>query len=283
MSATLGFWLIAAALVAGAVACVLVPVLRPAEVRRRSIAAVNADVLRGQLADLERDTALGVLAPMHLAQARDELQRRVLDEAADRPTSGRALPRWLGPVVIGVALPIAAIGSYAALGAPAAVEAARLMANAESGHALTARLQQHLRDEPRDGRAWVLLARSYAESQNFAEAADAYQRALAVAPKVARDPAVLCEYADVLGMTQGGTLAGKPAQLIAQALSIDSEHPLALEMAGSAAYEQRRYSEAAQHWSALLAHLPAASARHGELSRAIERAQRKAAVSLSSR
>jgi cytochrome c-type biogenesis protein CcmH len=51
-------------------------------------------------------------------------------------------------------------------------------------------------------------------------------------------------------------------------------------MAGSAAYEKGRYADAAKHWKQLLATLPPQSDRHQELAAAIERADRKAAVSL---
>lgn len=149
----------------------------------------------------------------------------------------------------------------------------------ETGDAYVARLEAHLRSQPRDGRGWVLLARAHAESDRFADAANAFERAIAVAPKVRRDPAVLCEFADALGMAQR-SLGGRPLELIQQALAIDPAHPVALEMAGSAAYEQRRYAEAARHWKLLLAQLVPASERHVELAAAIERAERRAAVAL---
>lgn len=148
-----------------------------------------------------------------------------------------------------------------------------------AGDAYTSRLEAHLRSQPRDGRGWVLLARAHFDSERFADAAAAYERALAVSPKVGRDPAVLCEYADALGMAQGG-LEGRPSELITQALSIDPQHPVALEMAGSAAYEKGRYADAVKHWKLLLATLAPQSDRHQELAAAIERAERKAAVSL---
>jgi cytochrome c-type biogenesis protein CcmH len=148
-----------------------------------------------------------------------------------------------------------------------------------SGDAYLSRLESHLRTQPRDGRGWVLLARAYFDGDRYADAATAYERALAASPKVGRDPAVLCEYADALGMAQG-RLEGKPTELITQALSIDPSHPVALEMAGSAAYERGRFADAAKHWKLLLARLEAQSERYQELAAAIERAERKSAVSL---
>jgi cytochrome c-type biogenesis protein CcmH len=143
------------------------------------------------------------------------------------------------------------------------------------------RLKAHLKRQPRDTRGWVLLARAQADSGDFVAAAASYEQALAVpGSKVAKDPAVLTEYADVLGMTQGGRLDGKPSELIERALAIDPRHPTALEMAGSAAYGAGRYADSVKYWSDLLAQTPPGSERHQQLAAAIERAQRRSAVTL---
>jgi cytochrome c-type biogenesis protein CcmH len=140
------------------------------------------------------------------------------------------------------------------------------------------RLESHLRGQPRDARGWVLLARAYSEQERFSDAARAYEKAIE-SPKVARDPGVLCEFADVLGMAQG-RLEGRPSELIQQALAIDPGHATALEMAGSAAYEQHDYRAAAKYWKSLLGVLEAGTEQHRELAAAVERAERKAAVAL---
>ena len=106
-------------------------------------------------------------------------------------------------------------------------------------------LVRHLARNARDGRAWVLLARMDFEADRFDDAAVSYQKALTASAKVAADAGVWCEYADALGMAQGGMLAGKPRELVMRALALDPAHPKALEMAGSAAYEQRDFAAAA--------------------------------------
>jgi cytochrome c-type biogenesis protein CcmH len=72
-------------------------------------------------------------------------------------------------------------------------------------------------------------------------------------------------------MAQGGSLRGRPRELIAKALAIDSDHPRALEMAGSAAYEAGDYRMALSYWEPLLAQLRSGTFAHWELSAAIER------------
>lgn len=141
-----------------------------------------------------------------------------------------------------------------------------------------AELASFLERHPRDGRSWVLLAYAEMEADRFEAAAAAFEKAVTVAPKVAADPGVWCEYADALGMAQGGSLSGRPTELIQRALALRLTHPRALEMAGSAAYERRDFNAAALHWRQLLPQLEAGSKMHGELSAAVARAERLAAL-----
>lgn len=144
--------------------------------------------------------------------------------------------------------------------------------------AYAGRLRAHLEQRPGDARSWVIYARMQAELERFPEAAQAYEKALTLSSRVARDPAVWCEYADALGMAQGGKLAGKPRALIDRALALDAHHPKALEMAGSATFEQGNFEETLRYWRPLLAKLDAGSQQHRELTAAIARTERLAAA-----
>lgn len=146
--------------------------------------------------------------------------------------------------------------------------------------ALVRRLSTHLEQQPRDARAWAILARLQFGMDHFAEAAQAYEKALALPSKVANDPAVWCEYADALGMTQEGRLTGRPRELIARALAINPNHPKALEMAGSAEYAQGDYASALRFWRPLLAALQPGSQAHAELAAAIARTERLAMMAI---
>jgi cytochrome c-type biogenesis protein CcmH/NrfG len=170
-------------------------------------------------------------------------------------------------------------GKPLAPGAAAAPAAARAADSTAAGISAQ-RLRKHLERQPRDARAWVILARLQAETDHFAQAAEAYEQALALPSKVANDAAVWCEFADALGMTQGGRLAGRPRDLIARALALDPNHPKALEMAGSAAYGAGEYAAALRFWRPLLAALQAGSQASAELAAAIARAERLAAAAL---
>lgn len=180
--------------------------------------------------------------------------------------------------IVRIALGVAALGlaigagvlAWRIPGPDAGTESASLPITRE---ALTA----HLARAPRDGRAWVLLARIEFEDDRFRDAAAAFERALDASRKVALDAGIWCEYADALAMAQGGSLEGRPRELIERALALNAAHPRALEMAGSAAYARGDFAAAARHWKQLLVQFAEGTPAHGELAAAVARAERKAA------
>ncbi len=279
------FSLIAVALVAVALAFLL-PTLLRSRARREaaSRAAINAQIYRQGVDELQQEVALGELSADEAGTgARGIAPPSSRGDAASRRPGPTASPRRRrAAAVIAVALPVVALALYLAVGKPdVLIEESAVEQEVGEGADYITRLQAHLKRQPRDTRGWVLLARAHADRNDFAAAAAAYEQAVTVpGSKVAKDPGVLAEYADVLGMTQGGRLDGKPAELIERALAVDPKHPAALEMAGSAAYADGRYADAARYWKELLSGLPPGSERHTELSAAVARAERRAAVSL---
>jgi cytochrome c-type biogenesis protein CcmH len=60
-------------------------------------------------------------------------------------------------------------------------------------------------------------------------------------------------------MAQGRTLAGRPYELVKEALAIDPAHKKSLALAGTAAMDANDFAAALGHWQALAAQLPAGS------------------------
>ena len=202
---------------------------------------------------------------------------------AQRPRWRRALPL--------LALPALAGALYLWLGDPGALDPTRAALSAQlrdadaplddaaAAHVL-AELQQHLQRQPGDTRAWVMKARLDLQAQRYEQAAAGFERALQGQSKTAGDAGLWVEYAEARGMQQGGTLAGAPRQLVDKALSLNPDHPQALDLAGSAAWEAGEFGLAATHWKRLLAQIPENSPRHLQLSSAIQRAEQRARFAL---
>lgn len=109
-------------------------------------------------------------------------------------------------------------------------------------------LSQRLK--PGTGKAdeWALLARSQVMLGRYREALPSFAQALA---QRANDPDLLADYADAMGMSQSGQLAGEPAQLIERALAADPLHRKSLALAGTRALQQRDLPAAIGFWERL--------------------------------
>ena len=279
------FWIVAAFFVAGALLFLLPPLLaRGAGRAKLARADITVSIYRDEMAELEADLANGVLPREQYEQARQELERRLLEDmsAGDAPAAAPAAPRAprLAGIAVGLALPLLAVGLYLQLGNPKAItEAGR--APAESPHAgggmdpqqmqamveaLAARLEQN----PRDLEGWAMLARSYTALGRYQEAARAWGKVNELLPDNAD---VLADYADVLAMAQGRRLAGAPVNLIEQALKANPNHPKSLALAGSAAFEARDYAKAVAYWERLLGVLQPGSESYRSVSGGIAEAK----------
>jgi cytochrome c-type biogenesis protein CcmH len=81
-----------------------------------------------------------------------------------------------------------------------------------------------------------------------------------------RDPQLLADFADALGMARGQSLQGEPEKLVLRALEIDPKNLKALALAGTAAFERKDFQKAADTWKRMLDVVPAG----GEDARAIQ-------------
>lgn len=216
---------------------------------------VVARIYRDQLAELERDRANGAIDEIRYAEARAEIERRVVDEAAGAPAviaaSTKRTPTWVGLAVV---VPVAAIGLYLALGNPAALdESARREPTAEDLERTVDQLAERLARNPDDPKGWAMLARSYRMLQRHEDAARAFER---VGTALDNDADLLAAYADVLSTLAKGDMSGRPAQLAQRALQIDPEQPMALSIAAMDAMQRRDGAGAVSYWERLLRVMP---------------------------
>jgi cytochrome c-type biogenesis protein CcmH len=270
-----GFLVAAAILVAVTLLLLLPPLLRQrAPGAEASRTAINAGIYRDQLAELERDFASGSLSQADCEEGRRELQRRLLEDADGGDTAGaKAQPARKSALLIGLALPVAGALIYFALGnvpalSPESAQQPKVTAK-EIGD-MVARLAARLEQNPDDTKGWVMLARSYKAMGRYEEATRAFGKAEKV---VNDDPHLLSEYAEALALATGGSLRGRPGELLARALKLDPDYPDALVLAGTAAYEREDYASAAAYWEHLLKQLPPDSEDAQSLSDSIRKAR----------
>jgi cytochrome c-type biogenesis protein CcmH len=273
------FIAIATVMVVIALAWLLWPLLRAG--RRSTVERhiANATIYRDQFADLDSDLRRGTLSEAQYAEAKGELERRLLEEgrAETRTTAAPLKPSRSTAIVIALAVPVVAGLMYWKLGAPDAfspiatpVDAAHQL-NPEQVSQMVEQLAARLQKEPDNVEGWVILAKTYYTMRNFPEAAAAYEKLNQLVPN---EPDLLADYADALAMSQGRSIAGKPLELVNAALKADPTHWKALAMAGTAAFDRKDYKGAVEYWERLRASQPADSPIGQQITASIDEARK---------
>lgn len=281
------FWIVAAALSAGAAALVMV---RAARGERLAVAGAEdpgLSVHRRQLAEIDDLAARGLLADSELASARAEAGRRLLTAARTvRPkASGAARPAdrriVLGAVAVSAA---AAFALYLAVGSPGVPDQSYSQRIAQWRAAdpstldmgqLAAILAVIASESPRDPEPLKQQAVAAMAAGDPYGAARAMRRAVALAPQRAD-----------LWATLGGAFAqqddGRPGPdaeaAFAKAVSLDPNAIGARFFLGQARIARGATAEGLVEWRRVLASLPPTDPRRGSLQTDIATVERTGAL-----
>jgi cytochrome c-type biogenesis protein CcmH len=258
-------------LLVAAVAVVLWPLLKRSNSPVAGRELSNLDIHRDQFSELEKDLEAGTLGADRYEQAKNELEKRVLEETAapaELPhpaTSGKAVP-----IVLGVLIPLTAILLYLYLGnlqglvAPRHPAADLSSITADQFQDMTAKLAARMQQNPGDAEGWKMLGRAYRAMERFGEANEAYKKAVELAPQ---DANLLADYAESLALAAGRSLAGEPTRLLDRALKLDPRNTKVLTLSGSAAFERKDYKSAIGDWETVIKQ----PGIDGELAQALEK------------
>jgi cytochrome c-type biogenesis protein CcmH len=236
--------------------------------------APSVTVLRQQLEQLGALNKSGVLGEAQYNEARQALERRIVDAVVNAEAAAAAPVRAAAPkgLMAGLSAFVCAVAvaGYAWLGTPIALNPELAAAPADARHSITAeqiegmveKLTARLKDNPNDADGWAMLGRSHAVLGRPAQAVPAFKQAVALRGD---DPVLLADYADALGVANGRNLDGEPIRLVEQALKIDPNNLKALSLAGTHAFNQQNYALAVKHWEKMVQLAPG-----GELAQQIQ-------------
>ncbi|SEN64198.1 c-type cytochrome biogenesis protein CcmI [Nitrosomonas marina] len=289
------FWVISGIFIIVALLFIIPTLLKVRNIQEEKVErdAVNVTVYRDQLKELDRDLENDILTQEQYNQSKQELQQRMLQdvqgtEAVQQLNNTNKIANIAVSTVVALTLPIAAIYLYLEIGDTRGLLPQAQLANAvqmsqgggagdsakPEGHdnfnSVLENLIARLNNNPEDIEGWFMLARTYAIMKQYEEAAATYARLNELIPD---NPQILSDYADVLAMTNAGSLAGEPSELIQKALSIDPEYPKALALAGTVEFEKNHFDQAANYWERLLAVIPADSQLAKSVSESIAEAR----------
>ena len=279
------FWVATVVCVAVALAFVLPPLLRKkAQEVKAARRDINIAVYRDQMKEMEADRANGLLAEDQFQTAKVELEARLAEdalakeaqEAAPVSSGGRKLGFSLAAVI-----PAAAFGLYFLLGNPTSLIAiAQAQSEAAPGavkgdHDIMKMIQQveaKTKEDPNDGMAWTMLAKTYAAVGHWPEALTAWEKAIKLRPD---EPAVMTGYAEALAITGDRVLDGKPMELVLKALEKDPNDMKGLELAGIGNFQKRNFAQAAYYFKRLYKMLPPESPYAQDINEAYKEAKRE--------
>lgn len=260
------FWGLAVAAVALALAFVLPRLVRHGSAERSKAARrdINLAVYRDQMKELAHEFSSGQLTPEQFAASKLELETRAAEDALAQEdhTSVHATSRRLA-VSLALVLPAATVALYAWLGNPNAL----MVSGGESGASVASappteadmleiirRIEERAQATPNDLEVWETLAGANAMMSRWPEALAAYQRSLELAPG---KPSVLSGYAEALAMSGNMLMAGRPMELVSQALQADPNDRKGLELAAIHAFQNQNYAQSVQFLDRLLRLVPA--------------------------
>ena len=258
------FGIVVGCLIGAALLFVLPPLFQRRSGEEIERAQINISIYKNQLAELETDLATGAISQEHYDKNRDEIERGLLADTAMADTSAKELSRGTNisvAAVLALAIPVGAFSLYNQIGNPDATDP-EMVANAVavSPHGddnadmaaqieqMVSGLAQRLEQDPSDVEGWVMLGRSLNVLGRYTEAVTAYEAALQI---LGDHPNVLAEYADALAMATGGSLEGRPMQILDKVLSLAPNNEQALWLVATALFERGDFAGAVSHWEQL--------------------------------
>ncbi len=230
----MNFWILVTALLAAIILYVAASARRA---RLRLDVTTPEAVYAQRSAELAGDVASGQLDAAQADAVATELARQALREAPPAPSLKSPQGRRGAFLALTALLPLIAVPLYFVLGSPTLLDPPAATAGEHmSMQEMVDGLQKRIDTQPDDPEARLWMARVMMATEQYGQAVDQYVKVLEL---VGDQPDVLVQYADALAMLNGGTMAGKPLELVERALQAEPNHLTALWLAGLAAQEAK--------------------------------------------
>jgi cytochrome c-type biogenesis protein CcmH len=252
-------WFVFALMTAAAIFAVLWPLSRRG---RPPNDGSEAAVYKDQLTEIDRDVAADLIGSSEAQAARVEISRRLLaaaDNQRDPPAGSNVRLRRTAAVIALVGLPIVAVGFYYPLGSPnlgdfPLAQRTRAPDATQPLDNLVAQVEQHLENNPTDGRGWNVLAPVLARLGRYDDAVRAYHNSITYVGDSAERRADLGE---TLTAAAGGVVTSEAKAEFERAIALNADQVKASYFLGLAAEQDGRPAEAATIWRTMLGKAPA--------------------------
>ncbi len=231
------------------------PYIFPAKGSAISRRQMNATIYREELEKLEAERAAGVITAADYEIAHTEMRQRLFQDTIvedDREVAGSSKKTAIG-LCIFIVLLSSVLYFYLGDVVRISQRGSEQQVSQEGVEKMVAEFAAKMEQDPTNLQGWAMLARSYRMMGRNEDAAKAYAR---TGNFIDSDPQLLADYADTLAANANGSFAGKPLQLINQALKLDPNNLLALWLSGTASFNAGNYKAAVQTWEKLAQQIP---------------------------
>lgn len=271
------FWVLMLVMLLVAVVLVIYPLLRVRGSTAIAYKDSNLGLYEDKIAELEADLGEGRIEHEQYQQARQEIDRELLQdvpgESADTAALhyGARVKRQPGlAVMISVFLPMLALLVYMKLGMHASTKPqfVEAMANAQaqaqaqqaqasrhpeqSGTAgsiedVTEKLAERLQSQGGGVEEWTMLGRAYKHLGQYVQSAAAYEQAMKLGPTAQ----LMIEYSEALALGNNQRFTEQARQLVMRALELEPDNVNVLWFAGVAEFQAGNYRSSIEHLSRL--------------------------------
>jgi len=255
------------------------------------------DIYLRQISEFERDMAQGLVSGPEAAALRIEAERRLLAAAGESGQGNATMTptRPVAAIVIACAVVAAGAGLYAVKGEPQLASASRLATattpaiddmavgagpGVGSVDSMVDGLMARLERDPRDADGWRMLGWSYFNMQRFGEAADAYKRAVELAPQNA---AFQSAYGEALVMAAAGFVTADAKKAFDATIAADPAEPRARYFRGLALDQAGDVEGAISAWIEMANTAPADAEWAPDLIKRIEQRAAEAGITIGGR
>jgi len=235
------FWSLAAVMSLLALLFLVTPLLRNRPLQTVDQDALNAEVARARLTELDMDLESGRIEQAQYDAARADLERELLHDLAGERDTGKPVRSgsWAA-LLIAIAVPVGATLLYKAIGTeqiiallqenPPAARQEQAQAPQMSVEEMVSKLATRMANNPDDLKGWLMLAKSYSVTNRFDEALPAYRNIMRLGG--GDNAAVLADFADALASSSDGRFTDEAGKMLTRALALEPDNLKALWLAG---------------------------------------------------
>lgn len=270
------FWFGALGLAALLMLILVFPLLRAPREGSGAVSEVeqNIDIFKDRLKELEAEYRNGVISQERFLQLKTELEAALIEDTNSLPgqtdvpyrtlsaSQGRLLFSGLVVFCLGVAAAVyGKFGAYSGLAEALefkGIEAQQTEHVSKAQiNAMVASLEAKLKENPDNLDGWFLLARSYMNMERYAEAAEAYARAIPLVKAQNENPApVYGLQAQATYFASQGRFTQEVRDLIDLAFEQEPNEPNTLGLLGMMAMQRGDFDAAIEFWSRILSTHP---------------------------